>query len=84
MEPRRKKKLLLSNMYTGCLIGIRVKVYHNPHITGQYFIPHITFYAKELWKTIAHLRCKFKAFWPTNLAFQQDSENSVGDPVLGS
>ena len=26
---------------TGCLIGILIRVYDNPHITGQYFIPYI-------------------------------------------
>ena len=29
--------------YTGCLIGILLMVYHNPHFTVQYFIPYMPF-----------------------------------------
>ena len=38
-EPRKKKTLTFH--YTGCLIGIRIMVYFNPHITGEYVIPYI-------------------------------------------
>ena len=33
-EPRKKKTLTFHS--TGCLIGILIMVYYNPHITGEY------------------------------------------------
>ncbi len=35
------KKKTLTFHYTGCSIGIRIMVYSNPHITGEYAIPYI-------------------------------------------
>ena len=32
----RRTKTLVAFHYTGCLIGVRIRVYDNPHITGQY------------------------------------------------
>ena len=36
MEPEPRKKKTLTFHYPGCLPGILIMVYYNPHITGQY------------------------------------------------